>query len=85
MDIKEDVKLETEEITVSEATDAKPAKKEKKKKEKEWRKVKGISPMAFVVPFIMVNRNGASNKVRDSVDIERVEKYIKENALCPII
>lgn len=78
MDIKEDVKLDTEEITVSEATDAKPAKKEKKKKEKEWRKVKGISPMAFVVPFIMVNRNGASNKVRDSVDIERVEKYIKE-------
>lgn len=48
------------------------------KKEKEYRKVKGISPMSQLIPFIMVNRNGASNLVRDSFECSKVEKYIKE-------
>lgn len=48
------------------------------KKEKEYRKVKGIPPMSQIVPFIMVNRNGASNLVRDSFECSKVEKYIKE-------
>lgn len=79
MDIKEEVKLDTEEITSPEATVSEPEKKaNKKKKEKEWRKVKGIAPMAFMIPYIMVNRNGATNLLRDSVEIEKVEKYIKE-------
>ena len=47
-------------------------------KEKEFRRVKTISPMSAVIPFIMVNRTGFQNFISDSVDIEKVEKYIKE-------
>lgn len=47
-------------------------------KEKEFRRVKTISPMSAVIPFIMVNRTGSQNFISDSVDIEKVEKYIKE-------
>jgi hypothetical protein len=50
-------------------------------KEKESRRVKTISPMSAVVPFIMVNRTGSQNFISDSVDIEKVEKYIKEKQL----
>ena len=78
MDIKEEVKIETEQAATPSIPDNKSEKKTKRKKEKEWRKVKGIPPMSFLVPYIMVNRNGATNMMRDSVDIEKVEKYIKE-------
>lgn len=47
-------------------------------KEKEFRRVKTISPMSAVIPFIMVNRTDSQNFISDSVDIEKVEKYIKE-------
>lgn len=47
-------------------------------KEKEFRRVKTISPMSAVIPFIMVKRTGSQNFISDSVDIEKVEKYIKE-------
>ena len=47
-------------------------------KEKEFRRVKTISPMSAVIPFIMVNRTGSQNFISDSVNIEKVEKYIKE-------
>ncbi|MBQ3638555.1 MAG: hypothetical protein II953_09355 [Clostridia bacterium] len=49
-----------------------------KKKEKEFRRVKTIPPMAAVVPFIMVNRTGSQNFIRDSFDVEKLEQYIKE-------
>ncbi len=75
MDIKEEVKIDTEQPSET----PEPKKKEKrKKKEKEWRRVRSISPMTAVVPYIMVNRNGASNLMRDYVDIEKAEKYIRE-------
>ncbi len=48
------------------------------KKEKECRRVKGISPMSYVIPYIMVDRTGSQNFIRDSVDIEKLEKYMKE-------
>lgn len=47
-------------------------------KEKEFRRVKTISPMSAVIPFVMVNRTGSQNFIRDSVDIEKLEKYMKE-------
>lgn len=47
-------------------------------KEREARRVKTISPMSAVIPFIMVNRTGSQNFISDSVDIEKVERYIKE-------
>ena len=46
----------------------KPAKKVKK--EKEFRRVKSISPMAYVIPYIMVDRTGSQNFIQDSVEIE---------------
>jgi len=48
------------------------------KKEKDIRRVKGISPMAGVVPFIMVNRTGAMNMLADSVESTKLEAYMKE-------
>ena len=54
----------------------KPAKKTKK--EKEFRRVKSISPMAYVIPYIMVDRTGSQNFIQDSVEIEKLEKYMKE-------
>ncbi len=48
------------------------------KKEKEYRKVKGIPPMSKLIPFIMVNRNGSCNLVKDSFECTKVEKYVKE-------
>lgn len=48
------------------------------KKKKDIRRIKGISPMATVVPFIMVNRNGSCNLLEDSIETETIEKYMKE-------
>lgn len=57
----------------------KPAKPPKKtKKEREFRRVKSLSPMSVVIPFIMVDRTGSQNFIQDSVDIEKLEKYMKE-------
>lgn len=49
-----------------------------KKKRKTWRRVKSIPPMAVIVPFIMKNRVGSQNLLRDRVAINNMEKYIKE-------
>lgn len=55
-----------------------PKKSKKPKRERECRRVKTISPMSVVIPFIMVDRTGSQNFIRDSVDIEKLEKYMKE-------
>lgn len=48
------------------------------KKVKDARRVKGISPMTAVVPFIMVNRTGAMNQLADSIEISKIEQYMRE-------
>ncbi len=70
-------KPETEAAQTQEAP-AENTKKSKKKKEKEFRRLKSISPMSVVIPFIMVNRTGSQNFIRDSFDIEKLEVYLKE-------
>ncbi len=50
----------------------------KKKFKKEGRRVKGISPMAGVSPYIMVERNDAQNFIRDTLRTDKIDKYIKE-------
>lgn len=56
-----------------------PAEKAKKaKKVKEWRRVKTVPPMQVVIPFIMPDRVGSQNFITDTVEIERLEKYMKE-------
>ena len=44
---------------------------------KEGRRLRKIHPMANVSPFIMVNRSGASNLIRDCINTEGIDEYIK--------
>lgn len=55
-----------------------PQETKKKRREKESRRVRSISPMSMVVPYVMVNRCGAQNMLHDTFDIENIEKYIRE-------
>ena len=61
-------------------TDIKPkkAKKEKKKKLKDKiHRVRGISPMSRLVPYIMENRIGSQNFIFDKINLTQIDKYIK--------
>ncbi len=49
-----------------------------KKKTKDIRRVKGVSPMAAISPFIMKDRVGSSNLLSDKINVLKIEKYIKE-------
>ena len=42
------------------------------------RRVRTLPPMSVVVPYIMVNRNGASNFIRDELEITDLEQYVRE-------
>ena len=44
---------------------------------KEGRRVKTLPPMSYVSPYIIKTRNTSSNYIRDSIDIEKAEEYIK--------
>lgn len=50
----------------------------KKKRKSTMRRVKTISPMAMMVPFIMVDRVGSQNFITDRISVTKLEKYIKE-------
>ena len=45
---------------------------------KEGRKVKSLPPMSYVVPYIMKTRNTSMNYIRDTIDIEKAEAYIRK-------
>ena len=45
---------------------------------KEGRRLKTIDPLCMVSPFIMVNRNGASNLFKEKLDITAAEEYIRK-------
>ena len=55
---------------------------EKKKRRfgdrKDGFKLRTLSPLTRVSPYIMVERNAASNLFTDSIDIGRVEEYIRD-------
>lgn len=57
-------------------------KKNKEKKvrqtKKEGHKIKTLSPMSIIIPYIMPTRNDALNFISDSIDITAAEKYIAE-------
>lgn len=57
-------------------------KKEKKVKVKPLKnkvhRVRGISPMARLIPFIMENRIGSQNFIFDKINLTPIEKYIKK-------
>jgi len=68
---------ETEQITASQAEEIKESPTPKKRKST-MRRVKGISPMSMIVPFIMVNRTGSQNFITDRISVTKIEKYLKE-------
>lgn len=41
-------------------------------------RVRSLSPMSYIVPFIMKTRNDASNLFSSSVELGRIENYIKK-------
>lgn len=45
---------------------------------KEGRRIRNINPMAGVGPFIMVERNEASNMIRDVIHTQHIDEYINE-------
>lgn len=56
----------------------KELKAEKKKRKKMGRKIKTLTPMNFIMPFIMKDRNDALNYFTGEVEIDRAEEYIAE-------
>ena len=42
----------------------------------EGRRIRSLSPMTYVSPYIMVNRGGASNLIKDTVVLDDLEHYI---------
>lgn len=52
-------------------------KKQKKVKDK-IRRVRGISPMARIVPYIMEDRIGSQNFIFDKIYLSKIDKYIKK-------
>lgn len=51
---------------------------QKKKKEREFRRVRSVSPMTVIVPYIMKNRTGSQNMISDRINVHKLDKYIKE-------
>ena len=45
---------------------------------KDGRRVRSVSPMARVACYVMPNRIGALNSIRDYADMTKIDKYIKE-------
>lgn len=45
---------------------------------KEGRRIRSIEPMQGVEPFIMPNRTGASNWIRDVINTENIDAYINQ-------
>jgi pyruvate/2-oxoglutarate dehydrogenase complex dihydrolipoamide acyltransferase (E2) component len=44
----------------------------------EGRRVRTVSPMARVSPYIMKTRNTSQNYIRDEIDTTKIDQYIKE-------
>lgn len=42
------------------------------------RRVRSLHPISQMIPYIMVNRNGASNKMAASIEITHAERYVRQ-------
>ena len=52
-------------------------KKEKKVKDK-VRRVRGVSPMARLIPYVMEDRIGSQNFIFDKIYLSKIDRYIKK-------
>lgn len=50
----------------------------KKRLPPEGRRLKSLDPMSMVSPYIMTERNGASNMIRIKINVARIEEYIRQ-------
>ncbi len=50
----------------------------KKKSKREGRRIRSLYPMAYVAPYIMVERNDACNYIEDTVTYDFMEEYIRK-------
>lgn len=56
---------------------AEAAPKKAKKKEREFRRVKTVSPMTMLIPYIMKHRSGAMNMIGERINVAKMDQYIK--------
>ena len=69
-----DMELQVREPETEVAPATESGKPEKKKKSKStMRRVKTISPMAMISPFIMNTRTGSQNLITDRIPVEKLE------------
>ena len=45
---------------------------------KDGRRVRTMSPMSYVMPYIMRTRNDAQNQIADTIDITEADKFLRE-------
>ena len=45
---------------------------------KDGRRIRNLNPISRVANYIMPNRNGANNSIRDRVEITNIERYIRQ-------
>lgn len=45
---------------------------------KDGRRVRTMSPMSYVIPYIMRTRNDAQNQIADTIDITEANKFLRE-------
>lgn len=55
-----------------------PKQKKEKPLKNKIRRVKGVSPMARLVPYIMEDRIGSQNFIFDKINLTHIDKYIKK-------
>lgn len=49
-----------------------------KRRQKDMRRVRGLSPMTVITPFIMVDRVGSMNLMKDRIPVTKPEKFLRE-------
>lgn len=45
---------------------------------KDGRRVRTMSPMSYVIPYIMRTRNDAQNQIADTIDITETDRFLRE-------
>lgn len=72
-------KKEAKLLKKSEKEEQKRKKMETKLREKDkFRRVRSITPMQRLVPYIMETRNTSQNFIFDKINMSKIDKYIKE-------
>ena len=48
---------------------------------KDGRRVRTMSPMSYVIPYIMRTRNDAQNQIADTIDITEADKFLRDKSI----